>query len=115
MPRWVRGVVRRAFLSFNRGRKKFRRCQRDDEPAHCPAVRIVYDLRCMKRTKPKEVNCPACKGTGFQKVKQPRQPGRKIFPARCTKCFGKGRQVKPDRQLQRSDWKPNGLEPTTTS
>jgi hypothetical protein len=42
-------------------------CQRDDKPAHCPAVRIAYDLRCMKRTKPKEVNCPACKDTGFQK------------------------------------------------
>jgi hypothetical protein len=27
-----------------------------------------------------EVVCPACDGTGFQRVKQPTQPGRKIYP-----------------------------------
>jgi hypothetical protein len=36
----------------------------------------------MKRPKPKdvvtEVECPACEGTGFPKVRQPVQPGRKI-------------------------------------
>ena len=53
-----------------------------------------------EKNQTKRSYCPACKGTGFQKVKQPRQPGRKIFPARCTNCFGKGRRVKPDRQLQ---------------
>src|SRR6266576_3812052 len=36
-----------------------------------------------------EVICPACDGTGFQKVKQPTQPGRKIYPAKCTECLGK--------------------------
>jgi hypothetical protein len=65
-------------------------CQRDDKPAHCPAVRIAYDLRCMKRTKPKEVNCPACKDTGFQKVKQPRQPSRKIFSRAAQNVLAKG-------------------------
>jgi hypothetical protein len=37
----------------------------------------------MKRHKPEvtEVECPACEGTGFPVVKQPVQPGRKIFPA----------------------------------
>lgn len=53
----------------------------------------------MKRPKPKravaEVECSACEGTGFQPVKQPAQPGRKIFPARCQQCSGKGRLELP--------------------
>jgi DnaJ-class molecular chaperone len=40
--------------------------------------------------KPAEFKCPACKGTGFRAVKQPAQPGRKIYPARCERCDGKG-------------------------
>jgi DnaJ-class molecular chaperone len=40
--------------------------------------------------KPAEFKCPACKGTGFPAVKQPAQPGRKIYPARCERCDGKG-------------------------
>jgi DnaJ-class molecular chaperone len=40
--------------------------------------------------KPNEFKCPACKGTGFPVVKQPAQPGRKIYPARCERCDGKG-------------------------
>src|SRR4051794_16854663 len=40
--------------------------------------------------KPKQFRCPACKGTGFPAVKQPAQPGRKIYPARCERCDGKG-------------------------
>jgi DnaJ-class molecular chaperone len=42
-------------------------------------------------TKPTEIKCPACDGTGFSKVTQPAQPGRKIYPAPCEKCGGKGR------------------------
>ena len=42
-----------------------------------------------------EVVCSACDGTGFQKVKQPTQPGRKIYPPKCTECCGKGRIKKP--------------------
>src|SRR3977135_4143201 len=49
----------------------------------------------MKRPNPKEagpkIGCPACDGTGFQKVKQPVQPDRKIFPPPCRLCRGKGR------------------------
>jgi DnaJ-class molecular chaperone len=49
----------------------------------------------MKKLNPKEVGreieCPRCKGTGFPKVRQPVQPGRKIFPAPRKQCFGKGR------------------------
>ena len=49
----------------------------------------------MKKPNPKEVGteieCPECGGTGFPKVRQPDQPGRKIFPAPCKRCFGKGR------------------------
>jgi DnaJ-class molecular chaperone len=37
-----------------------------------------------------EHKCPACKGTGFPAVKQPVQPGLKIYPARCESCDGKG-------------------------
>ena len=52
----------------------------------------------MKRLNPKEalaeIDCPACDGTGFPKVKQPVQPGRKIFAARCEQCSGKGRLPK---------------------
>jgi DnaJ-class molecular chaperone len=42
-----------------------------------------------------EVICPACDGTGLQKVKQPTQTGRKIYPAKCPECGGKGRITKP--------------------
>jgi len=42
-----------------------------------------------------EVICPACDGTGFPKVVQPTQPGRKIYPSKCPECFGKGRIKKP--------------------
>jgi DnaJ-class molecular chaperone len=50
----------------------------------------------MKKLKPKEVSpevkCPACAGTGFPVViLQPIQPWRKIYPARCKECAGKGR------------------------
>ena len=41
--------------------------------------------------KPAEHKCPACSGTGFPTVMQPVQPGRKIYPAPCKKCGGKGR------------------------
>jgi len=42
-------------------------------------------------TKETETNCPACNGTGYPVVLQPVQPGRKIYPAKCKKCGGKGR------------------------
>ena len=38
-----------------------------------------------------EVECPACDGTEFSKVRQPDQAGRKIYPAPCQQCLGKGR------------------------
>jgi DnaJ-class molecular chaperone len=40
--------------------------------------------------KPIERKCPTCNGTGFPPVKQPAQAGRKIYPARCERCDGKG-------------------------
>ena len=53
----------------------------------------------MRSPKPKEavaeIRCPACDGTGFAKVKQPIQPGRKIYPATCQECAGKGRIASP--------------------
>jgi DnaJ-class molecular chaperone len=49
----------------------------------------------MKTPEPKEVwtekICSACNGTGFPPVKQPTQPGRKMYPAPCEQCSGKGR------------------------
>ncbi len=42
-------------------------------------------------TKVTETKCPACNGTGYPVVMQPVRPGRKIYPAPCKKCGGKGR------------------------
>jgi len=41
--------------------------------------------------KTSESICPACNGTGFPKVTQPLQLGRKIYPVQCKDCGGKGR------------------------
>jgi DnaJ-class molecular chaperone len=41
--------------------------------------------------KPTEQKCPACNGTGFPTLSQPVQPSRKIYPAPCKECGGKGR------------------------
>jgi DnaJ-class molecular chaperone len=41
--------------------------------------------------KPTEHKCPACNGTGYRVVTQPAQPNRKIYPAPCKECGGKGR------------------------
>jgi DnaJ-class molecular chaperone len=38
-----------------------------------------------------EVRCEACNGTGFPTVMKPIQPGKRIYPAPCKKCGGKGR------------------------
>ena len=38
-----------------------------------------------------EIKCPACNGTGFPTNIRSIQPGRKIYPAQCKECFGKGR------------------------
>jgi DnaJ-class molecular chaperone len=40
---------------------------------------------------PAEQRCPACNGTGFPLVAQPDKPSRRIFPATCGGCMGKGR------------------------
>jgi DnaJ-class molecular chaperone len=39
----------------------------------------------------KEHTCPGCSGTGVASVMQPVKPGRKIYPARCKACEGKGK------------------------
>jgi DnaJ-class molecular chaperone len=49
---------------------------------------------CEKKTmtpKIKEHTCPVCNGTGFPKVKQPAQSGRRVYPVRCKTCAGKGK------------------------
>jgi DnaJ-class molecular chaperone len=47
----------------------------------------------MTKLSPKisEHTCPACNGTGFPVVRQPAQPGRKIYPVKCKACAGKGK------------------------
>lgn len=42
-----------------------------------------------------EIKCDACDGSGWLPVREP-EPGRKIYPGRCTKCAGKGRIPKPE-------------------
>ena len=42
----------------------------------------------MKGSKIKEHVCPACNGTGYPVVKQPVQPGHKIYPLKCKSCDG---------------------------
>jgi DnaJ-class molecular chaperone len=37
-----------------------------------------------------ERKCPVCDGSGHPPVKQPKEPGRRIYPARCERCDGKG-------------------------
>jgi DnaJ-class molecular chaperone len=44
----------------------------------------------------KEHACAACKGTGFPVVKQPVLATRKIYPAKCEACAGKGRITDAD-------------------
>jgi DnaJ-class molecular chaperone len=47
-----------------------------------------------------EVECDACAGKGYPPV-QDIAPGRRIYPAPCKKCGGKGRVRKPG-QAERS-------------
>jgi DnaJ-class molecular chaperone len=44
-----------------------------------------------KNSQDVEIRCDACEGKGFPSVAQPLQPGRKVYPAPCRKCAGKGR------------------------
>jgi DnaJ-class molecular chaperone len=53
----------------------------------------------MKGSKIKEHVCPACNGTGYPVVKQPVQPGRKIYPLKCKSCDGKGK-------VTNANWRP---------
>jgi len=41
-----------------------------------------------------EVKCEACDGTGFQIVKQPPEPNKRVYAPACKKCDGKGRVKK---------------------
>ena len=43
-----------------------------------------------------EHTCPVCDGTGFPKVKQPAQSGRRLYPVRCKTCAGKGKITDAD-------------------
>jgi hypothetical protein len=45
-----------------------------------------------------QLRCPSCGGTGFPVVMQPTQPGRKIYPAPCKQCEGKGWIKQPNNE-----------------
>jgi DnaJ-class molecular chaperone len=45
----------------------------------------------MKGVPVQERVCPLCEGKGFPSVAQPSRPGRRLFPAACPKCGGKGK------------------------
>jgi DnaJ-class molecular chaperone len=49
-----------------------------------------------------ERKCAACDGSGFSKIKQATKPGRRIYPARCTECRGKGRIQGPNTETDDS-------------
>ena len=53
-------------------------------------VRNTHGGRRM-RLKIKEHTCPTCNGKGFPVVKQPAEPGRRIYPVKCKACEGKGK------------------------
>jgi DnaJ-class molecular chaperone len=71
------------------------------QPANRPAQRHgrrrhgIEEMTAMNKSKSEdasmELKCSACDGTGFPKVAQPAQPGRKIYPPPCKWCLGKGR------------------------
>jgi DnaJ-class molecular chaperone len=44
----------------------------------------------MRKDAVSEAKCEACNGTGFPSVRQPSQPGRRIYPVPCEKCGEKG-------------------------
>jgi len=45
---------------------------------------------------PTEQRCANCDGTGFPTVRQPAQPGRRMYSPPCKECGGKGRIPKAD-------------------
>jgi hypothetical protein len=58
----------------------------------CRNFKEVIPVRKSKQQKVwTEIKCPACDGNGFPAVMGPIQPGRKIYPASCKQCAGKGR------------------------
>jgi DnaJ-class molecular chaperone len=44
-----------------------------------------------------EIKCEACDGTGFEVVKQPSEPGKRVYQLRCKICEGKGRVKKAEK------------------
>ena len=59
-------------------------------------VRLIGSNHSFKAWREKEPvseqPCEACSGTGFAPVKaSPDDPMRRVYPARCAKCGGKGR------------------------
>ena len=63
---------------------------------HSFSRRISFAIKVEKspmkpiKSNPNEEKCPACGGTGFPAVQQPK-PGRRIYPPPCKTCGGKGR------------------------
>ena len=66
-------------------------------PGKAASREVNMEAMIVKRSKPNEISneipCPECDGSGFPAVMQPKEPGRKIFPAPCKHCHGKGRVI----------------------
>jgi DnaJ-class molecular chaperone len=62
----------------------------DFEKDKLPLFGAYFMKRLKAEDELREMKCPTCSGTGFPEVKQPK-PGRKIYPAPCKECAGKGR------------------------
>jgi DnaJ-class molecular chaperone len=56
-----------------------------------PPTEAARRVQMKQPPKISEHTCSACNGTGFPKVKQPAQPGRRIYPVQCKACAGKGK------------------------
>jgi DnaJ-class molecular chaperone len=59
---------------------------------------------------PDEQRCSACDGAGFPAVKQPAQPGRRIYTARCKACAGKGRISRANVPALKSESRRTGAK-----
>jgi hypothetical protein len=65
------------------------------------------------RKAPTEVICLACDGTGFQKVKQLAQPGRKIYPPEMHEMSRQRPNKEASRNLSWIDPRPPSMRAST--
>lgn len=87
MPICIACNVRRELIEIERSTKTYEIFR-----YRCPVCKSILRLgRGPALRRATEKKCSACNGSGFKPVRLVPQPGRKIYPARCEKCGGKGR------------------------